>query len=137
VIVDGEPMTRSQEFNDPGLRFQVFRDDQLIADSTLRPGEVMAAGDLNLKVADLRYWIRFYVRQEGGLWLVWTGFALALAALIERLVWYRREYWLAYEIDGGQLQKVVIAGRAEFFQALFEDEFKVMITRLRDHLEES
>lgn len=133
VMVDGEPATRSQEFNDPGLRFRVFRDDQLIGDSTLRVGESMTAGDLDLRVNDLRYWIRFYVRQESGLWLVWTGFALALAALIERLLRYRREYWVAYEVEDGNLKKVAVGGRAEFFRALFEDEFDLLMVRLQTH----
>ena len=85
-------------------------------------------------VPEIRFWARFYVRQESGLWLVWTGFALATFALVWRLVFYRREYWVAYREEAGVVTAVDIAGRAEFFRALFTEEFDSTVAQLRRHV---
>jgi cytochrome c biogenesis protein ResB len=134
VMVDGQPRTRSRQFNNPALWLLVSRAGEILADTTVRPGEEILMGRMRLMVPEIRFWARFYVRQESGLWLVWTGFALATFALVWRLVFYRREYWVAYLEEDGAVAAINVAGRAEFFRALFQEEFDSTVERLRRHM---
>jgi cytochrome c biogenesis protein ResB len=130
VGAEGEG-TRSQEMRDPVLRLTVeARSGRKVA-ASLRPGEEMALGPYRLAFVDWRYWVRLYVRSERGLWAVWLGFALGLAALVCRLFLYRREYVAGASADGGW---VVVAGRAEYYRALFEDELARVASDLEVHL---
>jgi hypothetical protein len=130
VDADGEG-TRSQDMVNPVLRLTVeARSGRKVAVS-LRPGEAMALGPYRLAFVDWRYWVRLYVRSERGIWAVWAGFALALAALVWRLFLYRREYVVAPTEDGSG---VILAGRAEFYRALFADEVERVAADLEAHL---
>jgi cytochrome c biogenesis protein ResB len=127
---DGEG-TRSQEMRNPVLRLTVEARSGRKVTAALRPGEAMALGPYRLAFVDWRYWVRLYVRSERGLWAVWLGFGLALAALVWRLFLYRREYVVAPADDG---RTMVVAGRAEFYRALFADELARVAGELEAHL---
>jgi len=94
----------------------------------LRPGEAARLGGYTVAFQEQRYWVRFLVRKESGIPLIWTGLALACAALCVRLGLYRREYLVAHDVAAGTL---AVAGRAEYYRALFEDEFEATVARLR------
>ena len=71
---------------------------------------------------ELPYWVRFYVLKEQGVFLVYTGFAIASIAVIWRLLLFRREIVGAVrEVEG--VRYLVVAGRAEYYKSLAEDEF--------------
>jgi cytochrome c biogenesis protein ResB len=130
VITDGSPATRSQEVNNPAFVFQHAGETS----DPLGLGEGLVLDGLRLTPQDLRYWVRFYVRKESGLAVVWTGFALAAIALVWRLLLYRREYWgtISEPADGGRL--LVLRGRAEFYRDLFIEELSALAEELQREL---
>jgi cytochrome c biogenesis protein ResB len=130
VIIDGVPATRSQEMTNPAFVFQ-HADD--ISDP-VGIGEEVVLDGLRLTPQELKYWVRFYVRKESGLAVVWSGFALAAIALVWRLLLYRREYWGAISVaaDGGRL--LVLRGRAEFYRELFSEEQDELAEELKKEL---
>lgn len=121
--------TRSQEMRDPVLRLTASTARGGETAASLRPGEVMQIGPYQLAFADWRYWVRFYVRAERGLWLLWLGFALGAAALGWRLFLYRREY-VAEVVPAGAGGTLHVAGRSEFYRALFADEADALLREL-------
>jgi hypothetical protein len=115
---NGVETTRSQELRDPVLRLTVTARSGKQVRASLRPGQSMQLGPYTLTFAAFRYWVRIYVRSERGLGLVWLGFALGALALVGRLVLYRREY----VVGPGPGGALAIAGRSEYYRALFADE---------------
>ena len=127
--------TRSGELRDPVLRLTVTHPSGRSKSASLRPGEAMKLGPYEVAFEDLRYWVRLYVRSERGLWLLWTGFALASLALGWRLFLYRREY-VAEATTGEGGPVLHVAARAEFYRALFADEAGALLRELERALAE-
>ncbi len=122
VEKDGTSATRSEEMNYPAFQLHIQQDKRFIARRIIKPGEHVKFGDYGLSLPKIVYWVRFYVVKERGLWIVYAGFCIATAALIWRLVFHRREIAGSIKEQDG-VTRLQIAGRAEFFEALFEDEF--------------
>lgn len=122
--------TRSQQVRNPVLRLEARAPSGRAMTAALHPGEAMELGPYTLAFVDWRYWVRLYVRSERGLWLLWLGFALAAAALTLRLGFFRREILAAVSGDG----TVELAGRAEYYRALFTDELEAIAAALRRSL---
>jgi ResB-like family protein len=128
VTDGGADASRSEEFRNPLLRLTVRSPEGPLGQVRLRPGETARIGGVSLAFQAQRYWVRFLVRKESGVPLVWAGLALACAALCVRLGLYRREYLVVHDAAAGALG---VAGRAEYYRALFEDEFEATVARLR------
>lgn len=127
--VDGDVEgTRSQRMRDPVLRLTVSALSGRKIAASLRPGDSMAVGPYRLTFVDWRWWVRLYVRSERGLGVIWTGFALACAAAVARLLYYRREV-LAEWAPGGRTLRIY--GRAEYYRVLFHDELEAVVSALR------
>jgi len=126
VETGGVEGTRSQEMRDPVLRLTLKARTGRLAQVSLRPGEGMDLGPYRLFFVDWRYWARLYVRSERGLGVVWLGFGIGATALAVRLLLYRREVLLAAGAGpGGPL--LLVAARADYYRALFEDEVDVLV----------
>jgi cytochrome c biogenesis protein ResB len=110
---------QSRQIVNPAFSIAVYQGDKLLSQELVRPGGALMIGDKRLVFADLDYWVRFYAGTEHGLSTVYAGFGLMIFALIVRLLFYRRELWGMVE-DGDLL----VAGRSEYFTALFTDEFQ-------------
>jgi len=131
VIKDGIEGTRSEEFKDPVFSIHVQQNKHFVARRTIRPGDTaIALNGYRLSLPEMRYWVRFLVVKEQGEGIVYAGFALAVIALIWRLVFYRRELIGNVVEDNGR-RVLHLKGQAEFFQALFEDEFEKLKQRVR------
>lgn len=121
--------TRSTEFKRPAFHLQVRQDGRTLAEKTLLKGDSLAMGDYTLSFRDMPFWVRLYVVKEYGLEMVYAGFVLAIAALVWRFVFYRRELVGAVvEREGGVA--LYLAGRSEFYRSLYEDEFEDMVKTL-------
>lgn len=118
--------SRSEEMKDPALELTAEAPSGRSVSATLRPGETMALGPYTVEFAEWRYWARLYVRAERGLWVIWTGFAVAAVALVWRLIFFRREYVAALLPGGG----ILLAGRGEYYRALFEEEARALAREL-------
>jgi hypothetical protein len=115
---------------DPVLRLTLKARTGRLAQVSLRPGEGMDLGPYRLFFVDWRYWARLYVRSERGLGVVWLGFGIGATALAVRLLLYRREVLLAAGAGpGGPL--LLVAARADYYRALFEDEVDVLVAGLK------
>jgi hypothetical protein len=129
-----EEGSRSQDMRDPVLRLSSTAPDGQLVRASMRPGEAMQLGPYVIAFADWRYWVRLYVRSERGLGLVWLGFGLGALAVACRLFLYRREYILAIaELGDGRV--LHLAGRADYYRALFADEADALARDLRATLE--
>jgi hypothetical protein len=74
------------------------------------------------------------VRAERGLAVIWTGFGIASLALAWRLLLYRRELILEWSRDEGGAARVRLAGRSDYYRALFEDELARLVAALERDL---
>ena len=129
AMQNGRDSTRSKEIRNPFLRFHIQKNKTFLARPLLGPGGSARFADYTIEIREMPLWVRLYVVKERGLWIIYAGFACATGALIWRLMFYRRVIvgWVTQE-DGGAFLHV--AGRAEFYKALFEDEFNMMVGRL-------
>lgn len=84
---------------------------------TLRPGEWVTVGDRRLVLEEVRLWVGFQVVAERGGSLLITGFLVAVAGLVWRLLIYRREVAVLW--DGVSFQ---LLGRSEYYPWRFQEE---------------
>lgn len=111
------------EIVNPAFKVTALKKGEELGFAVLRPGERMEFdGGHTLRFEDLTYWVKFYIVKEHGLGIVYAGFVLMCAALTVRFGFYRRE--LRGFVQGGTLH---LSGRAEFFPALFSDEFERIV----------
>jgi hypothetical protein len=115
-----------KEIVNPAFGISVLREGRLVSSGILKKGESLAFDGYSIKFADLDYWASFYVGKEHGLGIVYAGFIFMTMALFIRFVFFRRD--IRGVSESGKLH---IAGRAEFFPALFEDEFRDIIQRIK------
>jgi cytochrome c biogenesis protein ResB len=133
AVEGGQERTRSRQMLDPVLRLTLRSRTGRTVAASLHPGEAMLLGPYSVTFADWRYWVRLYVRSERGIGLLWFGFGLAAVALATRLFLYRREWVL--EVERGEGGAVLhVAGRSEYYRALFDDEMDALERRLRSAL---
>lgn len=123
AVVEGEDRTRSTELKNPVFRIEAWKGKRYLTRANVKPGGEMAVAGYRLLVPEYRFWVRFLVIKEQGLSLVYAGFATAVAALLWRFLFYRRELIGAVREENGR-SVLFLAGRAEFYQALFEDELE-------------
>jgi len=129
----GKDFSRSNEIKNPAYNLSVKKDGKVIGQGTVRPGEILKAGDYDIEFREMRYWVRFYAVKEYGGKIVFAGFFFAIIALVLRLFFYRRE--LAGMCSSGpQGTQLQLAGRSEFYKALYEDEFTKLAERLKREL---
>lgn len=122
--------TLSSEFRRPAFHLQVRQDGRTLAEKTLLLGDSMSMGDYTLSFREMPFWVRLYVVKEYGLETVYAGFVLAIAALIWRFVYYRREL-VGSMVESEDGVVLYLAGRSEFYRNLYEDEFEA-ITKLME-----
>lgn len=128
-IEDGEEGTRSLMPNDPAFRFHIQKGRKFLARKTVRVGGFADFETYHLRIPEMRFWVRFYVVKEYGVGLVYSGFGIAAIALVYRLLFYRREV-IGAVTDGQDGAVLHIAGRAEFYKALFTDELERLAQRI-------
>ncbi len=114
-----EAPEQGKEIIDPAMKIDVLKNGALFASGIIRPGEYIQFDGIQLVFEDYSYWVKFYVVKEHGLWVVYAGFVLMLAALVMRFLFFRRDIRGIISDEG-----VLIGGKGEFFPALFEDEFR-------------
>lgn len=117
---------QQREIVNPAFYVAVFKDGDLLGIKTIALNEYMEFDGMRLFFEDLTYWINFLVIKEYGLSILYAGFVLITVALIIRFVFYRRD--LMGVLKDGKLH---IAGRAEYFPSLFENEFGRVTRALR------
>lgn len=125
VEMDGQDGTRSREVRNLALRIAL--EGAAAGSRLLRPGESVDLGAYVLHFPDWRYWVKLYVRSERGIGVIFAGFGMATAALVWRLVFYRREYLVASR--GGD-SEIEVAGRSDYYRSLFADEFERVVSDL-------
>ncbi|HEX9241765.1 MAG TPA: cytochrome c biogenesis protein ResB [Anaeromyxobacter sp.] len=117
--VDGEDTTRSEEMKNPAVQLSIDTKTGRTVRRTLRVGDSALFGPYRVEFREWRYWVGLRVRSERGLPVLFGGFGLAALALALRLLLYRRDYLAA--LVGGEVE---LAGRADYYEALFRDEFE-------------
>jgi cytochrome c biogenesis protein ResB len=99
------------------VELRIESDAGKLFEGRLAPGGSLRIGDRELRLQEVRYWVGMrVVRERGGPWLV-AGFVLAVAGILWRMVWVRRE--LAVARVGDRLR---ISARAEFYASGGRDE---------------
>jgi hypothetical protein len=125
--------TRSIEMKNPAIRLVVGKDNKVVYQGTIRPGENADIGDVTISFNDIRYWVEFLVVREYGKIPLIAGFIIAGIGLIMRLVFYQKRLRIAidYEKDKPLLY---LDGRSEYFKYSFEDEMKTLLNGLDEFL---
>jgi hypothetical protein len=122
VLDNGKRATRSMEFNNPVFFISVEQYGKKIAEGLVPKNGVLEFAGYRLEMRDMPFWVRFYVVKQRGLSILYAGFAIATIGVIWRLLFYRREIvGTVREQDGARA--LVVAGRAEYYKSLAEDEF--------------
>lgn len=122
AVDDGVEVSRSRVLRNPAFRLVISKDKRTVAEKTVRPKESVEFDGYRLSLEELPYWVRFLVVKELGLEIVYAGFVIATIALVWRLIFYRRELVGAAAMANGKTI-LRLAGRAEFYRALAEEEF--------------
>jgi cytochrome c biogenesis protein ResB len=130
VVRDGNPGSASDDIKNPAFGLTIRKNGAVVGDKVVRPGETFPVGDRTLTLAEMRFWVKVMVVKEYGLEVVYAGFLLATIGLVMRLVFYRREIIGAVEVQGEGETLLVLAGRAEYYRDLAEDEFSGTFTRI-------
>jgi len=121
-----QAIIRGGEITDPAFHITVKKDGAVLGKGLMKPRQSIDFDGKKIIFEDLSYWVKFYIGHEYGLWLVYTGFSVIIIVLIVRFVFYRRD--IKGIIEGGSLH---VAGRAEYFPALFSDEFAEIAEQIR------
>jgi cytochrome c biogenesis protein ResB len=117
----------AREVTNPAFFITVLKDEIVVKEKFLKEGESIDFDNYRLEFADLDYWVRLYVGREHGLNVLYTGFVFMIIALSVRFIFYRRD--IKGIIEGGQL---FLSGKGEFYQVLFDDEFRKVIMLLKE-----
>ncbi|WP_243372293.1 cytochrome c biogenesis protein ResB [Geotalea sp. SG265] len=120
-----QAQVQSRQIVNPAFTIAVYDGDRLLHQELVKPGGEIVIGNKRLVFADLAYWVRLYAGMEQGLAIVYSGFGLMIIALTMRLLFYRRELW-GMVCD----EELHLAGRSEYFTALFTDEFQKVTAAL-------
>lgn len=88
-----------------------------VFDGSLRPGQSTTLGDLSVRLEEVRYWVGLRLVRERGGGLLIVGFVLAVAGIIWRMVWSRREVALIWSGT-----RITVAVRGEFFASRAHEE---------------
>lgn len=129
-VENGVERTRSSEFRRPAFHLQVRKEGRTVAEKTLMLGEALELDGGRLFFKEMPFWVRLYVVKEYGLEIIYAGFLLAIAALVWRFVFYRRELIGAVAGAAGD-RCLYLAGRSEFYSNLYQDEFEKTVNKLR------
>lgn len=129
AVEGGKPVTRSQEFKNQVFTLSVEKDGKKVAEGTIPKNGRMEFAGYTLEMREMPFWVRFYVIRQRGLWIVYTGFALASIAVIWRLLFYRREILGAVREENGS-RRLVVAARSEYYKSLAEDEFDKLFGKI-------
>lgn len=118
---NGEPATASWSLNNPVFKLSVEKGGKKAYEGYVRAGEVAEFDGLELRCADIRYWVDFLVVREYGNTLLMAGFILGAIGLLMRLVFFQKtvRVHLRYH-DGGCT--IFISGRSEYYEQTFNEE---------------
>jgi hypothetical protein len=99
-------------------------------DGRLQAGQAVTVGDVSVQLEEVRYWVGLrLVRERGGGALI-AGLVVAVAGIVWRMVWYRRE--VAVTRAAGRLR---VAVRAEFYPSKARLEADSLARALSAHAE--
>jgi hypothetical protein len=132
-IRNGEETSLSDEMKNPVFGIRVSKAGNVVASGTSRPGEPFAFEGYQLLFREMPYWVKFLVVKEHGTGILYTGFAVAAVSLIWRLIFFRREL-VGSVSQAGNGKVLHLAGKAEFYRSLAEDEFRQLVSRIREEV---
>jgi len=133
VKENGYETTRSIEMKNPAIRLVVGKDNKVIYQGTIRPGEQADIGTYTISVNDIRYWVEFLIVREYGKIPLIAGFIIAGIGLIMRLVFYQKRLRIAIEYEQDK-PVLYLDGRSEYFKYSFEDEMETLVGGLDEFL---
>ena len=133
VKENGYESTRSIEMKNPAIRLVVGKDNKVVYQGTILPGESADIGTYTVSVNDIRYWVEFLIIREYGKIPLIGGFIMAAIGLIMRLVFFQKRLRLAIEREKDNTL-IYIDGKSEFFQHAFKDELDTFVRGLEESL---
>ncbi len=125
IPINQNGLQQPREVIDPAFRISVFKNGVLLTSKTIKKGREIDFDGYRLIFSDFVYWVDFYVVEEYGLGIIYTGFILMIISLLVRFMLFRRDIMGIIENS-----KLHIGGRGEFYPALFEEEFKGIVNKL-------
>lgn len=129
VIEEGMEKSASPEIKNPAFYISVRKNNIPIASATIKMGQAMIFKDMMLEFRDLRHWAEFQMIREFGPAPIIVGFSLAIAGLILRLIFYRREIRVAVEGP-----TVYLVGTTQLYEFSFGEEVEGIIVDIKQSL---
>lgn len=111
----------------PALYLTVRDGDVVLFNGPLAPGERAAIGDYDLTFVETRRWAGFPVLHDGGIGIVFAGFALCIAGAALCFLRVPRRLWLATAVDSAGRPVLCVGGRATKYQPAFGEEFAALV----------
>jgi hypothetical protein len=105
------------------LTVSVMREDEVLFEGELRPGEAASWDEGRLVLEEIRYWAGIQVVEERGGGILILGFLVGVAGLVWRLVWYRREVAVVWDES-----EVRLVGKGEYYRGHFRHELEEILT---------
>lgn len=110
----GKPSSKSMNPVHPAYGVRVLRGKLQLYSGILQPGERASFDEYRISFPSFRRWGEFKIIFAPGRVFIWIGFIVMIAALIWRLLFYRREIVLSQN-EAGELW---LAGRFEYYGGL-------------------
>lgn len=117
----GKPVNRSMDTNNPRFFLRVFRGRMPVFSGFLRLGEEGRFESLSLSFPEFRYWGDFRIVRDPGFMYIWIAFVLFVTGLVWKLLFYRREVFVARE---GEV--LYLYGSSDYYHRLFENRLRML-----------
>ena len=107
----------------------VGRNGKQISEGIIGKNGVFKFDGYCLEMKELPYWVRFSVIKEHGVYVIYTGFLMAVIAVIWRFLFYKREL-VGTITKNDSVAVLVVAGKSEFYKSLAVEEFDNLFNRI-------
>jgi cytochrome c biogenesis protein ResB len=112
---------------DPAFDIMAKKDRMLVYDGIIRRGETATLNGQSVSFKDVPYWVEFLVVKERGVYLIYSGFVIGIAALTIRFSFPRRE------VKGIMYSgSIYVKGRSEFYQLQFSEDLRRIVGGFTD-----
>jgi cytochrome c biogenesis protein len=126
ITVDDQLATESMLPDNPVVSLNISDGDNQVFNGAVAFEQSVDFGDQTLSFGGLRYWTQYQVTKDAGKEIIFGGFWLSVIGLILRYSFIKKQLWVKVEAGDGTT-KIVIDGRANQFDALYEGEFSKIV----------
>ena len=135
-----EKLSEPEVEQEPILFLKLFDNGNEIYDGTLRLNDAVRIYDNQLGIErtlvfdDVKYWSNFYVVKDNGTLFVYAGLGLLTLFLTILFLIIPKRLWVEVMDNESGDTTLFIGGRADKFRSLYEEEFSMIVTKVKERL---